>query len=160
MGTMIHNILLTRFQGKLCLLTWDGVQKNPYHRRHRQEEERRMTRTFPPLSDDPGASLHSPHPFLSRMLCDPSVFYCICLKYKTRSKEEDERKVCIVIQSFVSRRPNHHSSHSSDREKHHTLLTLKRRKNVVYDVTTSCLGSMRAVHSPTWSQNERTRTQS
>ena len=45
------------------------------------------------------------------------------------------RKVCIVIQSLVSRRPNHHSSYSQDREKHHTLLTLKWRKNVVYDVT-------------------------
>ena len=45
------------------------------------------------------------------------------------------RKVCIVIQSLVSRLPNHHSGYSLDREKHHTLLTLKRRKNVVYDVT-------------------------
>ena len=38
------------------------------------------------------------------------------------------RKVCIVIQSLLSRSPNHHSSYSQDREKHHTLLTLKRRK--------------------------------
>ena len=45
------------------------------------------------------------------------------------------RKVCIVIKSLVSRRPNHHSGYSQDREKHHTLLTVKRRKNVVYDVT-------------------------
>ena len=45
------------------------------------------------------------------------------------------RKVCTVIQSLVSRRPNHHSSYCQDREKHHTLLTMKRRKNVVYDVT-------------------------
>ena len=45
------------------------------------------------------------------------------------------RKVCIVIQSLLSRVPNHHSSYSQDREKHHTLLTLKRRKNVVHDVT-------------------------
>ena len=45
------------------------------------------------------------------------------------------RKVCIVIQSLVSRRPNHHSSYCQDREKHYTLLTLKRRENVVYDVT-------------------------
>ena len=45
------------------------------------------------------------------------------------------RKVCIVIQSLVSCRPNHHSSYSQDREKHHTLLTLIRRKNVVHDVT-------------------------
>ena len=45
------------------------------------------------------------------------------------------RKICIIIQSLVSRRQNHHSGYSSDREKHHTLLTLKRRKNVVFDVT-------------------------
>ena len=45
------------------------------------------------------------------------------------------RKDCIVIQSLVSRGPNPHSSYSRDHEKHHTLLTLKRRKNVVYDVT-------------------------
>ena len=45
------------------------------------------------------------------------------------------RKVCIVIQSLLSRRPNHHSSYGLDHEKHHTLLTLKRRKNVVDDVT-------------------------
>ena len=45
------------------------------------------------------------------------------------------RKVCIIIQSLVSRRQNHHSSYSSDYVKHHTLLTLKRRKNVVDDVT-------------------------
>ena len=55
-----------------------------------------------------------------------------CRKHKTRSRWE---KVCIVIKSLVSRRPHHHSSYSQDREKHHTLLTLKRRKNVVHDVT-------------------------
>ena len=44
------------------------------------------------------------------------------------------RKVFIVIQSLLSRRPNHHSSYSLDREKHLTLHTLK-RKNIVYDVT-------------------------
>ena len=45
------------------------------------------------------------------------------------------RKVSIVIQSLPSRNPNHHSSYSQDRQKHHTLLILKRRKNVVHDVT-------------------------
>ena len=34
------------------------------------------------------------------------------------------RKACIVIQSLLSRRPNHRSSY-----------TLKRRKNVVYEIT-------------------------
>ena len=45
------------------------------------------------------------------------------------------RKVCTLIQSLVTCRPNHHSGYSQDREKHHTLLTLKRRYNIVYDVT-------------------------
>ena len=53
-------------------------------------------------------------------------------------KEQDQipmRKVCTLIQSLVSRYPNHHSGYSQDREKHHTLLTLIRRYNIVYDVT-------------------------
>ena len=45
------------------------------------------------------------------------------------------RKVCIVIQSLLSRHPNHHPNYSKDREKHHTLLIMKLRQNVVYDVT-------------------------
>ena len=47
------------------------------------------------------------------------------------------RKVCIVIQPLVSRCTNHYLGYSWDRKKHPTLLTLKRRKNVVYDVTKS-----------------------
>ena len=50
-------------------------------------------------------------------------------------KQIPMRKVCIVIQSLVSRRPNNHLGYSKDREKHHALPTMKRRKNVVYDVT-------------------------
>ena len=45
------------------------------------------------------------------------------------------RKACTLIQSLVSRHPNHHSSYSQDREKHYTLLTLIQRYNIVYDVT-------------------------
>ena len=48
-----------------------------------------------------------------------------------RQNQITMRKVCIVIQSLLSYRPNHHS----DREKRYTLLTLNRRKNVVNDVT-------------------------
>ena len=44
------------------------------------------------------------------------------------------RKVYIIIQSLLSHRPNHHSGYSYDCVKHHTLLTLKRRQNIVYDV--------------------------
>ena len=57
---------------------------------------------------------------------------------KLMPKDQDQimmRKVCTLIQSLVSHLPNHHSSHSEDHEKHHTLLTLKRRVNIVNDVT-------------------------
>ena len=54
------------------------------------------------------------------------------------SKVQDQipmRKVSTLIQSLVSRHPNHHLGYSQDREKHHTLPTLLRRYNIVYDVT-------------------------
>ena len=44
------------------------------------------------------------------------------------------RKLCIVIRSLLSWRPNHHSGYTKDREKHHTLLTLKRTQNLFHDV--------------------------
>ena len=43
------------------------------------------------------------------------------------------RKVCTVIQSLLFRRPNYYSWYNSGHEKHHILLTLKLRLNVVYD---------------------------
>ena len=57
---------------------------------------------------------------------------------KLMPKRQDQipmRKVCTLIQSLVSRHPNHHLGYSQDCEKHHTLLTLIRRYNIVYDVT-------------------------
>ena len=73
------------------------------------------------------------------MLCGPSVFFITSnLDPKLMPKEQDQimmRKVCALIQSFVSCLPNYHSSHSEDREKYHTLLTLIRRVNIVHDVT-------------------------
>ena len=45
------------------------------------------------------------------------------------------RKVCTVIKSRLSRLLNHHSSHSYDRKKHHTLLISIRRINIVHNVT-------------------------
>ena len=72
-GTMTHNILQTRLQGKKILLTKGGVPKDPYRRRHGPGEEGRMTPTLPPFVR-PG-SLHSPT--FCWMLCDPSVFYRI-----------------------------------------------------------------------------------
>ena len=62
-GTMTHNILLTWLQGG----------KNFAYLPTGQEEEGRMTPTLPPFLR-PG-SLHSLT--FRRMLCDPSVFYCI-----------------------------------------------------------------------------------
>ena len=73
MGTMTHNILLTRFQGEKVLLTRDRVPKDPYRRRHGPTEEGRMTPMLPPFLR-PG-SLHSLT--FCWMLCDPSVFYHI-----------------------------------------------------------------------------------
>ena len=57
---------------------------------------------------------------------------------KLMPKEQDQitiRKVCTLIQSLVSLLPNPHSSHGYDHEKHHTLLTLKRRVNIAHNVT-------------------------
>ena len=52
-GKMTQNILLTRFLGfkeeNQCLLTRDEVPKEPYRRRHGQEEEGEMTSTLPPF---------------------------------------------------------------------------------------------------------------
>ena len=67
------------------------------------------------------------------------------------------RKVCVIIQSLLPRRPNRHSSYGYDRHKHRSFLTLPRRKNIVNGITntssTSCFGSMRAVHPSTWLKN-------
>ena len=57
---------------------------------------------------------------------------------KLMSKVQDQipmRKVCTLIQPLVSRHPNHHSGYSQDREKHHMLLTLIRKYNIVYGLT-------------------------
>ena len=45
------------------------------------------------------------------------------------------RKICTVIQSLLSRLPDHYSSYSSDCEKHPKLLTLIWRVNIVHDIT-------------------------
>ena len=66
--------------------------------------------------------------FLSHLILTLSC----CLKYKIRSRWE---KLAPVIQSIVSRHPNHHSSYGQECEKHHTLLILIQRYNDVYNVT-------------------------
>ena len=128
---MTHNILLTKFQVGKCLLTRDGVPKDPYRRCHGPAEGR-MTPTLPPFLR-PG-SLHSP------TFCYAIQAFPIASDFDPKQMPKIQnkitmRKVCIVIQSLVSRRPDHHSGDSQDREKHNTLFTLKRRKKVVYDVT-------------------------
>ena len=57
---------------------------------------------------------------------------------KLMPKEQNQitmRKVCILIQSFLSHRPDHHSDYSLDHEKHHTFLTFIRRINIIHYVT-------------------------
>ena len=111
-GTMTHNILLTKFQGgkKQCLLTRDGVPKDPYRRRHGQEEEERMTPTLP-LSYNQDLCIHPPSvecyaiQFSIASDFDPKLM-------PKRQNQITMRKVCIVLQSLVSRRPDHHSGYS------------------------------------------------
>ena len=108
-GTMTHNILLTRLQGgKTILLTRDGVPKDPYRRRNGPAEEGRMTTTLP-LSYDQARCSHPPfaecyaiQAFSIASDFDPQLMPKI-------QNQITMRKVCIVIQSLVPRRPNHHS---------------------------------------------------
>ena len=78
-----------------------------------------------PLSYDQARCIQ---PTFCRMLCDPSVFYRIWSWLRSWWGKK-------FASSYNSFRPNHHSGYSLDREKHRTLLTLKWRRNVVYDVT-------------------------
>ena len=132
-GTMTHNILLTRLQGeKTILLTRDGVPKDPYRRRHGPAEEGRMTPTLPPFVR-PGL-LQSPT--FCWMLCDPSVFYRIWFWPSAdaeNTKPDHESLHRHTIPCFASSKSPFGLQQGS--QKHHTLLTVKQRKNVVYDVT-------------------------
>ena len=130
---MTHNILLTRLQGeKISYLPRVGSLRTRTIDAHGPVEEGRMTPTLPPFVR-PG-SLQSPT--FCWMLCDPSVFYRIwfwpladCRKYKTRWEKFASsynplfRVVQITIRATarIARNTN-------------TLLTMKRKKNVVYDV--------------------------
>ena len=133
-GTMTRNILLTRLQGKKSYLPRVGfLRTRTIDAMGRQRREGWLQRC--PLSYDQARCIHPPfaecyaiQAFSIASDFDPLLMPKI-------QNQIPMRKVCIVIQSLVSRRPNHHSGYSQDREKHHTLLTMKRRKNVVYDVT-------------------------
>ena len=93
-----------------------------------------MTPTLPPSHDQarcihpPFAECYAIQAFSIASDFDPQLMPKI-------QNQITMKKVCIVIQSLVSHHPNHHSSYSQDREKHNTLFTLKRRKNVIHDVT-------------------------
>ena len=108
------------------LLTQGGAPEDPDCCRHAQEEEGRMT---------PTRCIHPPF-----VECYVIQTFSITSKLnpKLMPKVQDQipmRKVCTLIQSLVLRHPNHHSSYSQDREKHHTLLTLIWSYNIVYDIT-------------------------
>ena len=88
-----------------------------------------------PLSCDQARCIHQPF-----VECYTVQAFSIVsnLDPKLVPKEQDQipmRKVCTLIKSLVSRLPNHHTGYSQDRAKHHTLLTLMRRVNIVHDVT-------------------------
>ena len=110
-GTMTHKILLVRFQGEEILLTRDGVLKDAYRRRHGPAEEGRMTPTLPPSYDQarcihpPFAECYAIQAFSIPSDFDPQLMPKI-------QNQITMRKVCIVIQSLVSHRPNNHSGHS------------------------------------------------
>ena len=134
-GTITHNILLTRLQGgKTILLTRDGVPKDPYRRRHGPAEEGRMTPTLPPFVR-PG-SLQSPT--FCWMLCDPSVSYRIWFwpsadAENTKPHHDEKSLHRHTIPCFASSK-SPFGLQLGSRETP-LLLTMKRRKNVVYGVT-------------------------
>ena len=133
---MTDNILLTRLQGKKGFAYLPGVgsrRTRTVDAMSRQRREGWLQHC--PLSYDQARCIHPPS-----AECYAIQAFSIASDFdpKRMPKVQNQitmRKVCIVIQSLLSRSPNHHSSYSQDREKHHTLLTLKRRQNVVHDVT-------------------------
>ena len=132
---MTDNILLTRLQGEsFAYLPGVGSRRTrTVDAMSGQRREGWLQRC--PLSYDQAGCIHPPS-----VECYVIQAFSIASDFDPQLMPKIQnqiamRKVCIVIQSLLSRDPNHHSSYSQDREKHHTLLTLKRRKNVVHDVT-------------------------
>ena len=165
MGTMTHNILLTRLQGKkqFYLPGMGSLRTRTVDAMGRQREGR-MTSTLPPFVR-PG-SLQSPT--FCWMLCDPSVFYRIWFwpsadaeKYKTRSRWEKVLHRHTIPCFASSKSPfglqlgSREIPHASHRETEEERCLRRNQRRAARAV----LGSMRAVHSPTWSQNGRTRSQ-
>ena len=93
-------------------------------------KEGRMTSTLS-LSYDQACYMHPPS-----VECYGAQAFSINFDFvhKLMPKEKNQiakRKVCTVIQSLLSRLPNHHSGHSYDRGKHHLFLTFPRGINIV-----------------------------
>ena len=134
-GVMTYNILLTRYsrENKVYLLGMGPRRTRTADAMRRKRREGWLQHC--PLSYD---QAHCIHPPFVECYAIQGFSFASDLDPKLMSKEQYQitiRKVCIVIQSLLSCRPNHHSGLGWDREKHHTLLTLKQRQNVVYDVT-------------------------
>ena len=161
---MTNIVQLTRGQKKWTknLLTKGGAPKDLDHRRHAQEEERKMTPTLPPFVR-PG-SLHIST--FCRMLWCPSDFYRIwfwlnwCLKNKIRSQWKKFApsynpffgviQITILAIARIARNTTRFSPWYGGSTLSTTLPMLN---------STSCLGSMRAIHSSTWLQNGPTSSQ-
>ena len=121
-GTMTHNILLTRFQGgkKQCLLTrgWipeETVPYTPWAGRGGKDDSNiaHFLTTRLAAFTPPSAECYAIQAFSIASDFDPKLMPKI-------QNQITMRKVCIVIQSLLSRRLSY---------------TLKRRKNVVYEIT-------------------------
>ena len=134
-GTMTDNILLTRLQGEnIAYLPGVGSRRiRTVDAMGRQRREGWLQRC--PLSHDQARCIHPPS-----AECYAIQAFSIASDFDPQLMPKIQnqiamRKVSIVIQSLLSRNPNHHSSYSQARKNHHTLLTLKQRKNVVHNVT-------------------------
>ena len=127
---MTHNILLTRYlgtkreKGKQFYSPGVGsLRTRTVDAMSRQRREGWLQHC--PLSHDQARCIHPP---FAEFYAIQAFSIASDFDPQQMPKKQNQitmRKVCIVIKSLVSRRPHHHSSYSQDREKHHTLLTLK-----------------------------------
>ena len=111
-GTMTGNILLTRFQGeKQSYLPGMGsLRTHSVDAMGRQSREGLLQHC--PLSYDQTRCIHPPF-----AECYAIQAFSIASDFDPQQMPKIQnqitmRKVCIVIQSLVSRHPNHHSNYS------------------------------------------------
>ena len=94
-------------------------------------KRRERTLQTSPLSDDQACCFHPPFIecyVVQAFSITSDLFPKLMLKI---TNQIVIRKVCTVIQSLQSHRPDHYSSHSQDHEKHPSLHTCPWRINVV-----------------------------